>query len=190
MQDIAPLPLDELAEEINHIATWFTKDDRYHGVMVCGGPEEVIQEMWVDLLKSKPSGKWRVTTVACNQIKWTISRLWNKLDGHDPHKQRLKDTAPIETAAQLTVDVDMLRQLENDEAKVVILNAFRFLPGRLGEVLNMRYGIETGQPMTLREIADHFGITPERIRQLENRALRQMQQHHSYLESHLPCEQS
>jgi RNA polymerase sigma factor (sigma-70 family) len=84
----------------------------------------------------------------------------------------------------------MLRQLENDEAKVVILNAFRFLPGRLGEVLNMRYGIETGQPMTLREIADHFGITPERIRQLENRALRQMQQQHSYLESHLPCTKS
>jgi len=39
-------------------------------------------------------------------------------------------------------------------------------------VIRMRFGFDDGQYKTLREIANHLGITPERIRQIEHKALR------------------
>lgn len=38
-------------------------------------------------------------------------------------------------------------------------------------VIRMRFGFETGSPMTLASIGDRFGLTRERIRQIEEKAL-------------------
>jgi RNA polymerase primary sigma factor len=45
------------------------------------------------------------------------------------------------------------------------------LPERERLVLAMRYGLEGGEPTPLREIGRQLGITPERVRQIESRAL-------------------
>ncbi len=45
------------------------------------------------------------------------------------------------------------------------------LPERERMVLAMRYGFEGGEPTPLREIGRKLGITPERVRQIESRAL-------------------
>jgi RNA polymerase primary sigma factor len=45
------------------------------------------------------------------------------------------------------------------------------LPERERMVLAMRYGLEGGEPTPLREIGRRLGITPERVRQIESRAL-------------------
>jgi RNA polymerase primary sigma factor len=45
------------------------------------------------------------------------------------------------------------------------------LPERERMVLAMRYGLEGGEPTPLREIGRKLGITPERVRQIESRAL-------------------
>src|SRR3954468_9598673 len=45
------------------------------------------------------------------------------------------------------------------------------LPDRERLVLAMRYGLEGGEPTPLREIGRKLGITPERVRQIESRAL-------------------
>ena len=38
-------------------------------------------------------------------------------------------------------------------------------------VIRMRFGFETGNPMSLEAIGDKFGLTRERIRQIEEKAL-------------------
>jgi RNA polymerase primary sigma factor len=38
-------------------------------------------------------------------------------------------------------------------------------------VLELRYGLVDGHPHTLKEVSRRFGLTRERIRQLENSAL-------------------
>jgi transcriptional regulator with XRE-family HTH domain len=45
------------------------------------------------------------------------------------------------------------------------------LPSRKGEIIEQRYGINSGIPLTLQAIGDELNITRERVRQIENDAL-------------------
>jgi RNA polymerase primary sigma factor len=45
------------------------------------------------------------------------------------------------------------------------------LPDRERKVVQLRYGIDGGEPTPLREIGRQLGITPERVRQIESKAL-------------------
>lgn len=48
------------------------------------------------------------------------------------------------------------------------------LSSREREVIILRFGLETGHPMTLEEVGKRFGVTRERIRQIETAALRKL----------------
>ena len=48
------------------------------------------------------------------------------------------------------------------------------LSPREDKILSMRYGLEDGMEMTLEEIGNAFGVTRERIRQIEAKALRKL----------------
>ncbi|MBN1179743.1 MAG: RNA polymerase sigma factor RpoD, partial [Anaerolineae bacterium] len=48
------------------------------------------------------------------------------------------------------------------------------LSAREREVLEMRYGLKDGRPYTLEEVGHKFGVTRERIRQIETKALRKL----------------
>jgi RNA polymerase primary sigma factor len=52
----------------------------------------------------------------------------------------------------------------------------RCLAPRDREVLELRFGLKDGRARTLDEISQHFGITRERIRQIENRGLARLRQ--------------
>jgi RNA polymerase primary sigma factor len=49
--------------------------------------------------------------------------------------------------------------------------ALNELPERERTVVALRYGIDDGEPIPLREIGRRLGITPERVRQIESKAL-------------------
>ena len=55
-------------------------------------------------------------------------------------------------------------------------NTLGSLPPREGEVIEMRFGLTDGRTRTLQEIGEHFGLTRERIRQLEAKALKKLRQ--------------
>jgi len=60
--------------------------------------------------------------------------------------------------------MDGLRQEE-------LWRTFMGLDRREREVLALRFGLLTGEPLTLEDVGRHFGLTRERIRQIESRAL-------------------
>jgi RNA polymerase primary sigma factor len=66
-----------------------------------------------------------------------------------------------------TATAKLLRSVE-------LAEALRHLNPRMRRVLTMRFGLEGHQPRTLEEVGTDLGITRERVRQLESRALREL----------------
>ncbi len=57
--------------------------------------------------------------------------------------------------------------------------AFEKLDEREATVLKLRHGLLDGHEHTLEEVGQHFGVTRERIRQIEGKALRKLKYHES-----------
>jgi len=53
--------------------------------------------------------------------------------------------------------------------------ALSALPERERRVIELRYGLDGRQPFTLEEVGRAFGVTRERIRQIENNTLRKLE---------------
>jgi RNA polymerase primary sigma factor len=56
-----------------------------------------------------------------------------------------------------------------------VRNALGALPERERQVIELRYGLAGGEPLTLEEVGKTFGVTRERIRQIENNTLKKLQ---------------
>jgi len=65
--------------------------------------------------------------------------------------------------------------LLRDRIKEILVD----LTEREQKILNMRFGLEDGVTHTLEEVGKEFGVTRERIRQIEAKALARIKQHHN-----------
>ena len=69
-------------------------------------------------------------------------------------------------------DMDKELILENNHA--IINGVLNTLSDREASIIRMRFGIDQIKPMTLEEIGSHYGLSRERIRQIETKALRKL----------------
>lgn len=86
----------------------------------------------------------------------------------DDDDRTLGDTIPADGGADpegAILDSDLSERLAS---------AVGELPRREAEILRLRFGLNGSQVYTLEEIGQRFGVSRERIRQLEARALKQM----------------
>ena len=67
-----------------------------------------------------------------------------------------------------------LSKLLREANSQIIQSVLNTLPPREAEILRMRFGIDREKPMTLEEVGQHYGLTKERIRQVENKAIRKL----------------
>lgn len=67
-------------------------------------------------------------------------------------------------------------QLIKNSIEEQIREILKELDEREALVLKLRFGIDSDEPMTLQEIGDRLGLTRERIRQIEQRAMRKLAQ--------------
>src|SRR5207244_1521532 len=80
--------------------------------------------------------------------------------------------AIADKARTIRIPVHMVEQLN----KVVdIEQALSSLPERERRVIELRFGLTGGQPCTLEEVGKAFGVTRERIRQIENNTLKKLE---------------
>jgi len=85
----------------------------------------------------------------------------------DKDSAQLQDFVHARGATPSDVANNLIRreQLDNVLAK---------LTDRERDVVRMRYGLDDGSPRTLEEVGKVFGVTRERIRQIEAKALRKL----------------
>ncbi|HTR97588.1 MAG TPA: RNA polymerase sigma factor RpoD/SigA [Candidatus Acidoferrales bacterium] len=79
-----------------------------------------------------------------------------------------------ETFAEAPPSVERLIELQLEHEKIDRL--LRSLDTREEQLLRLRYGFHDGLARSLQETGDHFGITRERVRQIESRALGKLRQ--------------
>lgn len=86
-------------------------------------------------------------------------------DGEEPLSDFVEDPEPEAPDGRLLVE-----SLSDD-----VDRALSILPDRERTILTLRFGLDGNEPWTLDEIGAHFGLTRERIRQLQVEALRKLQ---------------
>lgn len=111
--------------------------------------------------------------VSSEKVEWMMRVSWLPLSLESPINDDDEESelgmfvedqvtpSPIQTAYS-----NMLR--EKIEA------VLETLPPREARILRLRYGLENGHQYTLEEVGQKFGLTRERIRQIEGKALRRL----------------
>ncbi len=124
-------------------------------------PEEIAAEMGIDVEKAYHLKKISQETVS-------IDSPVGEDDGED---SSLGDfivdedtTKPNEVAG---------RQILKEYVQTILAD----LDPREQKILKMRFGLEDGVTHTLEEVGEEFGVTRERIRQIESKALERIREH-------------
>lgn len=80
-------------------------------------------------------------------------------------------SAPNACVAELTdANTPLVASLHADLRKGLV-TALKKLDRRQARILDLRFGISNGEPLTLEEVGTLYGVTRERIRQIERKAL-------------------
>lgn len=73
-----------------------------------------------------------------------------------------------------TAAVDPYESLSDKNMQMEMGDVLEQLDDRERKIINSRFGLDGSEPITLEEVGDKFGVTRERIRQLQNIALGKM----------------
>ena len=101
------------------------------------------------------------------EVSQPISSINARMGGSgDEDGSEVGDLLPDERSG------DDYTQVEVGQWELALVEAVRSLPEREAKVLQMRHGLDGGDVRTLREVSEVLGISQERARQVEIKALR------------------
>ncbi|MFO7321023.1 MAG: RNA polymerase sigma factor RpoD [Chloroflexota bacterium] len=119
-------------------------------------PEEIAAEMGIEPRK----------------VRWMLRVSWQPLSlehpvGEDDDSElgHFIENDSLPTPSQVAIDNMLHAKIEE------LLNT---LTPREARILRLRFGLQNGRSHTLEEVGQKFGLTRERIRQIEGRALRRL----------------
>jgi RNA polymerase primary sigma factor len=136
--------------------------DRVRGELTAGRGSEPTLEEVADALGIAP---------AQAQVLQAAGHQPASLDGTPRGDQ---DDATLQDFLRDPGTPDLAREADLRLLRERIDEVLRCLPPRYREVIELRFGLKDGRPRSLDEIAQAFGITRERVRQIEARALEKL----------------
>lgn len=136
-------------------------------------PEELAAEMNEPLQKVQ-----EIITVAKNQETDSLDKSVGE-EGDSQLGDLLEDNKAINpeeyTASEMLKD-----QLSSMMGE--------FLTDREAKVLKLRFGLENDEPHTLEEVGRSLGVTRERVRQIEDKAVKKLKHHSDLLQDYFSAE--
>ena len=81
----------------------------------------------------------------------------------------------IEDEKEVAPSLSAARTLLRERLKEILID----LTPREQKILAMRFGLNDGITHTLEEVGQEFGVTRERIRQIEAKSLEKIREHHA-----------
>lgn len=134
--------------------------------------------------------KAKVELMQMNGTEPSEKEIANRIGADLDKVQTVLDLAQVTTSLDTPVDDEgetcigdliadnsaenPLSKLLREANSQIIQSVLNTLPPREAEILRMRFGIDREKPMTLEEVGQHYGLTKERIRQVENKAIRKL----------------
>ncbi len=119
-------------------------------------PEELAAELGLDLQK----------------VQWILQVSWLPLSLESPVGDDEDSELGMFIEDELTPTP--MQSVYQSMLKEKIDEVLGTLTPREARILRMRFGLDTGTPFTLEEVGEKFGLTRERIRQIEGKALRRL----------------
>lgn len=106
-------------------------------------------------------------TVEDVSATYDITRVITSLDTpiDDDGETNMVDLVADKSNAE--IDAGLIKEAN----KEIINSVFDTISPREADVLKMRFGIDRPKAMTLEEVGTYYGLTRERVRQIENKAL-------------------
>ncbi|MEA2082008.1 MAG: sigma-70 family RNA polymerase sigma factor, partial [Elusimicrobiota bacterium] len=87
-----------------------------------------------------------------------------------------EDDAQLEEYVKDSTLISPEDAAQMDLLKTEVEKLLAVLSDREGEILRLRYGIDSGYPQTLEEVGQEFKVTRERIRQIEAKAINKLKE--------------
>jgi RNA polymerase primary sigma factor len=92
--------------------------------------------------------------------------------GFEDMKGESYEGAPV--LAPLVAEATPLAALLHDDLRLLLAASLRTLDARQARIIDLRFGLTDGDPLTLEEVGQMYGVTRERIRQIEAKTLRRL----------------
>jgi RNA polymerase primary sigma factor len=111
--------------------------------------------------------------LSIDKIEWMLQVSWLPLSLESP----INDDEEDSELGQFVEDQFTPSPMDSTYAKLLrekIEEVLDTLPPREARILRLRFGLENGHNYTLEEVGEKFGLTRERIRQIESKALRRL----------------
>ncbi|MFH1442033.1 MAG: sigma-70 family RNA polymerase sigma factor [Candidatus Omnitrophota bacterium] len=114
--------------------------------------------------------KMKINNEKMDQINYWMSTKTSSLEAPigDEDESQVMDLVEDEKSA--SPDREISRLMDKERVK----NLLSLMSDREREILNLRFGIEKGKKQTLAAIARKLGVSRERIRQIEEEALKKL----------------
>jgi RNA polymerase primary sigma factor len=119
-------------------------------------PEEIADELEVEPRK----------------VQWMLKVSWQPLSLENPVGE--DDDAELGSFIEDELTPTPAQAVYTNLLREKLDQALSTLPPREARILRMRFGFMNGRSYTLEEVGQKFGLTRERIRQIEGRALRRL----------------
>jgi len=106
------------------------------------------------------------------KVQWMLRVSWQPLSLENPigEEEDSELGSFIEDETTPTPTQSVYQDLLREKLEQVLST----LPPREARILRLRFGLINGQSYTLEEVGQKFGLTRERIRQIEGKALRRL----------------